>query len=428
MRIDNNGNVNIGTTAQSFKLYVNGTTYFNDVSTINGLLTVNNSININGTGPCSLYFKSANYNIGIANAVNEYATNSGAGDMVIRTITGKKLILQSGDLAGNAIVINSANNVGIGTFNPTAKLHIEHSSTSVSPDSGGIYVYNPTNAADNTSIIGTRIGGTNASKALFSLDVNQGYGWSMFIAGSDTTDRYLRFNPDWRGSATNDALKLAYNGNAIISGNVGIGTVPTETLNLYTLGIVNAFIKADAGGGTGQAGLRLFAGNNTSNRATRIDFFNNVASTTVPRWSILNDTDQNGTNDLRIFSYNPNANNVFTILQNGNVGIGITNPNTLLHLRGAKPATLKIETNNNAIGEVCCIEFGIPAFSSSRCAKITSTTYGGNKADIQFLTSPEAITTNSSVRMTIKEDGNVGIGSNSPNNILQVGDGARLRI
>ena len=30
--------------------------------------------------------------------------------------------------------------------------------------------------------------------------------------------------------------------------------------------------------------------------------------------------------------------------------------------------------------------------------------------------------------MTIKEDGNVCIGANSPNNIFQVGDGARLRI
>jgi hypothetical protein len=113
---------------------------------------------------------------------------------------------------------------------------------------------------------------------------------------------------------------------------------------------------------------------------------------------------------------------------NGKVGIGTNDPKTLLHLRGAKPATLKIETNNSDIGEVCCIEFGIPAFLSSRCAKILSTTYGGDKADIQFLTSANAGTTNSSVRMTIKEDGNVCIGANSPNNIFQVGDGARLRI
>ena len=73
---------------------------------------------------------------------------------------------------------------------------------------------------------------------------------------------------------------------------------------------------------------------------------------------------------------------VMRIQGNGKVGIGTNNPNSLLHLRGAKPATLKIETNNSDIGEVCCIEFGIPAFLSSRCAKILSTTYGGDKADI----------------------------------------------
>ena len=36
MIIDNNGNVNIGTTGQSYKLYVNGTPYFSGDTTDSG--------------------------------------------------------------------------------------------------------------------------------------------------------------------------------------------------------------------------------------------------------------------------------------------------------------------------------------------------------------------------------------------------------
>ena len=135
------------------------------------------------------------------------------------------------------------------------------------------------------------------------------------------------------------SLILNTNGNATsatpnfiinTSGNVGIGTTnPTEDLHIY--GNDNAFIKVDSVGGTGQSGLRLFAGSGTTNRATRIDFFNNVASTTSARWSMLSDTDQNGTNDFRIYNAGGIA-NVLTLLQNGNIGIGIKNPSCKLSL------------------------------------------------------------------------------------------------
>jgi hypothetical protein len=45
IEITQSGNVNIGTSGQSYKLYVNGTTYFNGASTVNG--------NFNSTGEIS---------------------------------------------------------------------------------------------------------------------------------------------------------------------------------------------------------------------------------------------------------------------------------------------------------------------------------------------------------------------------------------
>ena len=56
MRIDKDGNVNIGTTGQAFKLYVNGTSYLNGNSTINGSLSAT-TINRNGVEIDSRYLK-----------------------------------------------------------------------------------------------------------------------------------------------------------------------------------------------------------------------------------------------------------------------------------------------------------------------------------------------------------------------------------
>jgi hypothetical protein len=70
-----------------------------------------------------LSFRGTDYNIGIAGQAGDYSTWSAQNDMIIRTLTGSKLILQSGNLGG-CICINSGNNVGIGTNNPNNKLDV----------------------------------------------------------------------------------------------------------------------------------------------------------------------------------------------------------------------------------------------------------------------------------------------------------------
>jgi hypothetical protein len=63
----------------------------------------------------------------------------------------------------------------------------------------------------------------------------------------------------------------------------------TGPLTINTTGSIDTFLILNSGvsSGLGQAGLRLFAGSGTTNRASRIDFFKNVTSTTVPRWTII---------------------------------------------------------------------------------------------------------------------------------------------
>ena len=107
----------------------------------------------------------------------------------------------------NKITMKNNGNLGIGTTNPNTLLHIEHSSTSFNAASGGLYLYNPNNTANNCSVLGARIGGSNANKAGISLDVNGFYGWSIYINGNDNAERWLRFNSSW-DSTGNERLQI----------------------------------------------------------------------------------------------------------------------------------------------------------------------------------------------------------------------------
>jgi len=98
-----------------------------------GLLTINASvpnIQMGGTN---------GNNIGLASSAGVFSTSASTGDIVLRGIN--NLILQSGSGAG-AIIINSANNVGIGTTNPAYKLDVRGSLASQSLAIVDVTTYN----------------------------------------------------------------------------------------------------------------------------------------------------------------------------------------------------------------------------------------------------------------------------------------------
>jgi hypothetical protein len=391
-----------------------------------GSMTANANITLSGTGT----FTGIHSGNGAALTnlpLSAYSTTGNDASYVLKTGSTMTGLL-------SATTINTTGNIGIGITNPPAPLSI--GTPDVLGSDGFIFI------GKYKASVGNRC---------FKIGYDDGFNMCFGDFGatiSATSWKPMQFNINWD------------------SGNVGIGTSgQTQRLNVngttYFNGAstVNGTLTATtfSGSGANLTNLPLSSYSTTGNDASYVLKsgstmtgglnFNNIISTKVI--SLYDASPANnfqyvgiGANNGLVlscfatgdaFKFNVGATTttsteVMRIQGNGKVGIGTNDPKTLLHLRGAKPATLKIETNNSDIGEVCCIEFGIPAFASNRCAKITSTTYGGDKADIRFLTSANAGTTDVSVRMTIKEDGNVGIGANSPNNILQVGDGARLRI
>ena len=83
-----------------------------------------------------------------------------------------------------------------------------------------------------------------------------------------------------------------------------------------------------------------------------------------------------------------------------------------MHIIHTNNNLIRIETDTNNISQTSGIEFGIPAFNSATRSKITSTTFSGDASDLQFYTSSS--TNNSTARLTINQNGNVGIGNTNP--------------
>ncbi|NDC75208.1 hypothetical protein EBZ70_07980 [bacterium] len=111
-------------------------------------------------------------------------------------------------------VYRSSGNVGVGTSAPNAPLHVT-ATGSTSPDSNGLYVFNPTNSANQNAIVNVRTAGASAGNPFFSMDVNGVNGWSMGIDNADS--QKFKISNSWSSLATNPRLTITS------AGNVGIG-------------------------------------------------------------------------------------------------------------------------------------------------------------------------------------------------------------
>ena len=79
-----------------------------------GSAAIANGINITGAtnAPQSLSFRSTDYNLGIAGAAGHYSSSVVAGDMILRTLAGTRLTLQTGS-GSYGLMIDSSNSVSI---------------------------------------------------------------------------------------------------------------------------------------------------------------------------------------------------------------------------------------------------------------------------------------------------------------------------
>ncbi len=204
MRINSAGNVGIGTTNPTAKLYVNGTSIFNDIATFTQPVVVSAPI----LGP--------------------HAATKSYVDSTIASATSSIATLWGGTIGGNVWNLNSGN-VGIGNNNPLAKLQINNQGAfnAVIPGPSAYYGlhFNGQTTADYATGI-TWNGGTTGTQAGLYVQGSGAYGTKMYFA---TTQSY----------ATGAQTRMMIDH----SGNVGIGTTTPGT-RLTVIGSGNYSIDA----------------------------------------------------------------------------------------------------------------------------------------------------------------------------------------
>ena len=325
-----------------------------------------------GTGwkPLALQPVNGNVGIGTTNPTSRLHVSSSTGGVF------------EVDTAGGATTfyVSASGNVGIGTITPNGKLHI------VSPDS--TYAFSVAGATKgvrfNINSAGTYIQGVDNTLA--------GSYQSLILGGSD-----LYFQ-------TNGLTTAMYISS---SGNVGIGT----TAPAYKLTVQN-----DAASTNALLGLQNFSTSATTNHGVSIlpILSDNTGSTAITAGGLYWLKEQQWTNDttsrdsyLRIdTTENGLASEKVRITSAGNVGIGTTNPNSArLHLYGPASfgATIRLTNTGTTGGDYF----------------ITSTDAGWNAGGNKLLIG-NGTPASPNAKLILDSNGNVGIGVASPSGRLHI--------
>jgi hypothetical protein len=360
--------------------------------------------------------------------------------------------------------ITSGGNVGIGTTNPSQKLHINGGAMYITDGTYGGYIGKGSDLITTAaaSDLGVRseanmvfsTGGyvekmriTSAGKVgigttspdtklhveqglatLNTTNLDNGTAVGLHLTYPDTSltggegialamgmnGRGRSYIANLSASTNKDASDMLFyteNGNVIgermridSSGNVGIGTAsPGHLLEIN---------------GTGDA---LSVGNDT-NTLTYMRFAN---ERTMIGYSGANAVVQGGLTKGIRFNVNNNtfnSGNAMAIDTSGNVGIGTTSPDNVFHIvkdQGGVASALKLENKAGANNSGFDIDFQLASSGlSAKIGAIRTNNPGAGDTDLFFSTSTDGA--NLAERMRITHNGNVGIGTTSPGAKLEV--------
>ena len=299
----------------------------------------------------------------------------------------------SGTTVTDSLLYDSGTHIGLGTEAPEALLHVSKSSSG--SIGGQIVIDNPANSAvGNTAelsfLTDTGASGSGTRNARI-LAVNE---------NASNGAANMQFHT-WNGSASAERMRIKN------TGEVGIGTNdPQSVLHVYSA--ASAMVRLQAATGNNDIGVDFFNGNDR-------------------KWQIRND---GSSSSLYIIpAGESDSESALTVTSNSYVGIGTNSPSNakLVINNGSTSSPVNnIELIGSSItdGGGCGIFFKASTASTldrfgCRIHSVRNSTGGGGAADLVF--SNEAASGGGlNQTMVLKYDGKVGIGTNTPDNLLTV--------
>jgi hypothetical protein len=300
--------IGIGTKTPTAQLHTVGSIRFEG-------LTVNNSLNsvlaVDGNG--NLFWKdmsNSNSNAWFLNGntitASHFFGTTNSEDIRIRTNNTQRAVITSAGLLGLGVTAPAAQLHTNGTVRFEGLINNDVSNRMVSIDNNGNLFWR-----DAASVVGTTawlLNGNNATS-------------SSFLGTTGNEDLRIRTNNIQRAVLTTN-------------GSFGLG-VTTTTAQLHTNGTIR---------------FEGVTNNNTFQRLALFDnngnlFYRDLASLQSNFWSLTGNTGTNpatnflGTADNNRLVFRTNNTEKMTILANGNIGIGVTNPLTQLHISNS-PGTM----------------------------------------------------------------------------------------
>ena len=366
------------------------------------LIRGSGSFNMYYDGGGNIYTSTGPFSFGSANAQDIFISSTHLVGIGTTTLTAK-LTLQgtTSDNTANALQVNNSSgtglvtvrndgNVGIGTTSPQAKLDVWGNVQIGTSSTPNLFV--------NTATGNVGIGNNNPS---YLLDVQGG------------------------STPGTKVFSVSGTGNVVVNeggyGNGGVITAYSKASSDTLFDIYNATL--DRGGGNGGAGLGL---------GYLFNLENGAGNRTNAGRFVFGWTDPTAGAEKSFFALQTQVNGTMTEgmrLVNGNVGIGTTSPSQKLTVSGGNV----LLDNNTAYqmldsGGVARSIFNLTSANNLQIGNIgqvagSVSMYSNN--NISFIPGASSV---SNTALFIKYDGNVGIGTTSPSQLLTVGNNNQFTV
>ena len=429
------------------------------VTTAGSFFCSGTSLNVGDEVICITAATATNDNVNNWNAIA-----SGAGGAVTGSGTTNYVPKFTGaTVVGNSSIFNDASgNVGIGTTSPRTKLQVSGLTGDDDPALGSSTApFFVSNLANSYGLnIGINNLGTswlqsqsNVNVVSFPISLNP-LGGNVGI-GTTSPGAKLEVNGDaliksgeylsWgtagatsiQGSTASNKLQFRTDSaDRMIINNTGVGigtSSPSARLHVEetsNVGISSVYATAIIESGDAQLDITSGPGGTWG---SSLNFVEGGGSANIDIWSIARTTSTYNS-DLR-FNFGTNNQHTnstkVTFTSGGNVGIGTDSPGAKLQISATMTSSptsnifLDVD-GNNVQGGGGSIVFGTSASAGTTNqynAKITGTRSDSNgSSDLSFFTTDQQSSINSALRMIIKDSGNVGIGTDSPEVSLDLGN------